>query len=208
MLTFDLACPPDATHLCLVLHGLGDSRQGWKPVAGMLAIPRLGWCFAQAPKAYYDGWSWFDLSPDFVPSGADVRESRAQVRQLIDHLLATTGLPAERLFLMGFSQGCLMTLDVGLRDDRQFAGLIGISGWLAQAQDFPGGFGTAARTQAIFWSHGTADSLIPIEAPRRNKDYLQELGCQINWRVYDKEHSLDPVQELGDVRAFLRQRMG
>ena len=60
----------------------------------------------------------------------DVRASAEALRGLLAHLEEAHRIPAERLFIMGFSQGCLMTLELGLTHHRRFAGLIGISGWV------------------------------------------------------------------------------
>jgi phospholipase/carboxylesterase len=210
MLTHDLIRPQRQTaepFYCLVLHGLGDSAKGWKPVAAELRIPELGWCFAQAPVPYYGGWSWFDIYADHSVDDAQVRESRTELSQLIDHLLTTLNLPSERLFLMGFSQGCLMTLDQGLRADRLFAGLIGISGFLTQLDEYPAAFGTAVKQQRWLLTHGIYDSVLPIAATRRVKDRLLALGVPLDWREYAKEHSLDPQRELGDLRAFITRRI-
>lgn len=199
--------PSAAPFYCLVLHGLGDSKSGWKPVAAELKLPELGWCFAQAPVSYYGGWSWFDIYADHSIDQDQQRASRAALTELIDHLLSTLKIPSERLFLMGFSQGCLMTLDHGLRANRRFAGLIGISGFLTQLDDYPAAFGSAIKQQHLLLTHGLYDTVLPIAPTRRMKDRLLALGVPLDWREYAKEHSLDPARELGDLRAFLARRI-
>jgi phospholipase/carboxylesterase len=209
MLLHDLVPPlrpsPDSFH-CLVLHGLGDSKDGWKPVADELDLPELGWCFAQAPIPYYGGWSWFDIYADHSIDIAQQHESRDELKQLVDHLLATLKIPSERLFVMGFSQGCLMTLDLGLRSNQRFAGLIGISGFLTNLDEYPAAFGSAVKQQHLLLTHGLYDSVLPIAPTRRVKDRLLAMGVPLDWREYAKDHGLDPQRELGDLRAFLARR--
>src|SRR3954471_11403236 len=132
-----------ATHHCLVLHGLGDSHRGWMDVAPMLALPGLGFAFADAPRPYGPGFSWFDIRADWSTDDQQVRESRAALGGLIAHLLKELAIPDERLFLMGFSQGCLMALDTALRWPRRFAGVIGISGFLTMLDEYPAALGAA-----------------------------------------------------------------
>ena len=209
MLHHDLIPPKRPTaepFYCLVLHGLGDSKSGWKPVADELALPELGWCFAQAPIPYYGGWSWFDIYADHSIDRAQQHESRDELKQLVDHLLATLKIPSERLFVMGFSQGCLMTLDLGLRADRRFAGLIGISGFLTNVDEYPAAFGSAVKQQHVLMTHGHFDSVLPIAPTRRVKDRLLAMGVPLDWREYAKDHGLDAHRELGDLRAFLARR--
>jgi phospholipase/carboxylesterase len=210
MLVHDLVPPAQPTaepFHCLVLHGLGDSKDGWKPVADELALPQLGWCFVQAPVPYYGGWSWFDIYADHRIDTAQQHESRDELRRLVDHLLTRLAIPSERLFIMGFSQGCLMTLDLGLRADRRFAGLVGISGFLTDLDAYPAAFGSAVKQQHLLLTHGLYDGMLPIAAMRRVKDRLLAMGVPLDWREYAKDHGLDPHRELGDLRAFLSRRI-
>src|ERR1043165_738385 len=210
MLLHDLVPPAtpatDACH-CLVLHGLGDSKDGWRPVADEIGLPQLGWAFAQAPIPYHGGWSWFDIFGDFSVDDDQVRESRGELTRLIDHLLTTLAIPSERLFLMGFSQGCLMVLDQALRSSHRFAGVVAISGFMTMLDEFPTAFGPAMKQQHLLMTHGLYDGRVPIAATRRIKDRLLGLGVPIDWREYAKDHGIDPVRELKDIRAFLAPRL-
>ena len=210
LLVHDIAPPTAPAGLpwyCLILHGLGDSRHGWQEVAPLLALPQLGYVFAEAPRPYHDGFSWFDLSPAFAPDPEQVRSSRAALVALIDHLLEELDLPSERLFILGFSQGCLMTLDVGLRSPRRFAGLVGISGFMCLLDEFPAAFTPATLQQQLLLTHGLSDQLIPIAHTRAQKDRLAALGVALTWREYGKGHTLDVPRELDDIRAWLLARM-
>ena len=206
MLVHDIVAQGNPSTWVLVLHGLGDSKQGWKPVADYLRAPGTGWIFVQAPDAYYDGWSWFDLQlPDPRPDQATVARSLIRLRELLNHLETTRGIRAEQLALMGFSQGCLMVLELALTHPHRFAGVIGISGWVNRLADYPAAFGAAARQQCILMTHGTADQVIPIAVTRPQAQQLQRLGLDLTWREFPKAHGLDPDVEIGVIREFLRQ---
>jgi poly(3-hydroxybutyrate) depolymerase len=110
----------------------------------MFGLDHVGFIFAQAPDPYSDGWSWFTID---LGRGADVdgvRRSRARLGQLIDDLLIELAIGSDRLALMGFSQGCLMVLDQAWHGARTFAGVVGISGLVADTEGFPGTFAAAA----------------------------------------------------------------
>lgn len=208
MLSYDLIpAKPAASHWCLVLHGLGDSRHGWMPVVPMLGVANLGFALADAPREYGDGFSWFDIHQDFSIDDDQVRTSRTALSELIRHLLEQLAIPSEKLFLMGFSQGCLMAIDTALRWPTPFAGVIGISGFMAMLDEYPQGFGAAAKDQRLLLTHGRQDPMIPLRFVSGQKDRLRKHGIHIDWREYDKVHTLDPSDELDDIRAFLGTRM-
>lgn len=193
----------------LVLHGLGDSMEGWKPAVSLLGLDEVGWIFANAPEEYgpYGGYSWFDMLPDMTPDLAGVAASRAALDDLITHVLADLGIPSERLFLLGFSQGCLMTMELGLKSNHVFAGIVGISGWIAGLEDYPMAFGTAALKQQVLMTHGRFDPMLPIASVREQAEALQKLGVDLTWKDYAKEHALDQDDEVHDIRDWMRERM-
>jgi phospholipase/carboxylesterase len=201
--------PPRNAYHGLVLHGLGDSMEGWKPAVPLLDLPEVGWVFANAPEEYgpYGGYSWFDLLPDMTPDQAGVRASHAALEALIDQVLSDLAIPSERLFLLGFSQGCLMALETALKSARPFAGVVGISGWVGGIEDYPAAFGTAIAEQRVLMTHGTADQLLPIQLVRMQAQRLKQLGVQLEWREYAKAHTLDQQREVADIRGWMRQRM-
>jgi len=195
--------PDGRQRWCLVLHGLGDSMEGWKPAAPLFAVDGLGFIFANAPNPYYGGYSWFDISADFTPDPGQIRASRAQLGELITHLLVRLAIAPGRLLLLGFSQGSLMAVDQALRSAERFAGVVGISGFMALLEEFPAAFSASGRRQRLMLTHGLHDARIPIAFARRQRDQLIALGVTPLWKEYAKEHSLDQAREVGDIRAFI-----
>jgi phospholipase/carboxylesterase len=212
MLRYEILPPTAAnatgSHHCLILHGLGDNHTGWMPVVPMLALPELGFALPDAPIPYGPGWSWFDIHPDWSIDDEQVRASRRLLGELIGKLLTQLRIGTEQLHLMGFSQGSLMVLDTALRWPTRFAGVVGISGFMTMLDEYPAAFGAAARSQRILMTHGRHDGMIPIAGVRRQKDALLGLGLNVQWREYDKDHGLDPGDELRDIRRFLREGLG
>lgn len=201
-LVYDLVPTPGARRWVVMLHGLGDSKEGWKPVAPMLGLRDVGWIFVQAPDAYGPGWSWFEFrGPGNPPDGAGIVRSRGLLRDLLATLETVHGIPCEQIILMGFSQGCLMTLDVALRHDRRFAAVVGLSGWVFGLEGYPADFGQAR--QRIFLAHGLYDGVIPITRTRPQAERLRSLGVDLTWVEYEVDHGLDPEEEIADLRAFL-----
>jgi phospholipase/carboxylesterase len=102
---------PPGRALLIVLHGLGDSVHGWEWLPEALDLPWLDYLLVNAPDPYYGGHSWYDLHGD---QGIGIRRSHALLHELLDAQVAT-GRPVDRIALLGFSQGCLMTFEAGWR---------------------------------------------------------------------------------------------
>src|ERR1700678_3089649 len=111
----------NSRRLMIMLHGLGDSIEGyrWLPVA--LQLPWLNYLLVNAPDEYFGGYSWFDYTNNI---GLGILRSRKLLFELLDDL-RSKNFPPEQTILGGFSQGCLMTVDVGLGYPHKLAGLVG-----------------------------------------------------------------------------------
>ena len=94
------AAPP---RLMVMLHGLGDSIEGYRWMPEAMGLPWLNYLLVNAPDDYYGGYSWFELD-DMAPG---IQRSRKLLFDLLEDLRAKH-FPAEQITFGGFSQGCLM----------------------------------------------------------------------------------------------------
>jgi phospholipase/carboxylesterase len=187
----------------VVLHGLGDSLEGFTWLPPALKLPELSYLLVNAPDPYYGGFSWFDFPADPAPG---ILRSRGLVAGLLAELLEQ-GRRAEDIFLLGFSQGCLMALDAGLRSDLPLGGVIGVSGWVAFLEEYPAALSPAARRRKFLVTHGTQDPLLPFEVTADQCRRLRDMGLDLEFKAYDKEHTMLP-EEVMDIRAWLAARLG
>ena len=185
--------------LLVVLHGLGDSLEGWRWLPRELNLPDVNYLLVNAPDDYYGGYSWYDLNGD---SGPGIRRSRQALIELLAAQPAR-GFPPEQTALLGFSQGCLMTIDVGFRFPKRLAALVGISGYIWESETLMAELSPVAREQALLFTHGTRDPLIPCAEVRIQVEQLQKSGLPITWREFNKVHTIAGAEELGVIREFL-----
>jgi phospholipase/carboxylesterase len=108
----------------------------------------------------------------------------------------------EKIVLAGFSQGCAMSLQVGLRFPHALAGIMALSGYLPLAKSLPLEKSEANNKTPIFMAHGVWDSVITPERAEASADTLEKLGYQVDWNSYPMEHSVHP-DELVDISRFL-----
>jgi phospholipase/carboxylesterase len=188
-----------SSRLMVMLHGLGDSIEGYRWFPEAMNLPWLNYLFVNAPDEYYGGWSWFDLN-DIMPG---VQRSRKLLFELLDNLRAK-GFPTEQTTLGGFSQGCLMAVDVALRYPHRFAGVVGISGWVCEPAKALKELSPVALQQRLLMTHGASDPMIPIEKVRPQIPLLKAAGLKVEWLEFPKAHTIHGEVELAVIREFVR----
>jgi len=194
-----IAAAEKSSRLMVMLHGLGDSIEGYRWWPEALGLPWLNHLLVNAPDEYYGGYSWFDI--DDQPPG--VLRSRRMLVELLDDLRAK-GFPPEQITLGGFSQGCLMAVDVGLRYPHRLAGIVGISGWVFDLDNSVKDLSAVAQQQRLLMTHGTSDPVIPIERVRPQIPRLQTAGVKVDWREFAKVHTIQGEIEMTVIRDFVR----
>ncbi|MCI0744585.1 MAG: hypothetical protein L0Y58_04180 [Verrucomicrobia subdivision 3 bacterium] len=185
--------------LMIVLHGLGDSVAGYRWLPSALALPWMNYLLVNAPDSYYGGFSWFDFAGNFGPG---VERSRKLLFDLLD-LQRANGFSTRETTVFGFSQGCLMTIDVGLRYPHHFAGLVGISGAVHEPEKLIKEMSAVAMQQRLLITHGTHDTMIPFAHTQPQIQTLKRAGLNIEWRELVKEHTIAGEEELEIIRRFV-----
>jgi len=194
----------NSKRLLIMLHGLGDSIAGytWLPIA--LNLPWLNYLLVNAPDSYYGGYSWYDFTGDMNPG---VLRSRKLLFEVLD-AQSKIGFPSEQTILGGFSQGCLMSLDAGLRYPHRLAGIVGISGYVCEPETLLKELSAVALQEPVLITHGTLDPLIPIGAMRQQVQELKAAGLQIEWHEFIKPHTIAGEPELKVIRDFIQRCFG
>lgn len=204
---------PTAT--VLIMHGLGADGRDFLPVAEQLDLRAAGdvrFLFPSAPSmpvtlnGGYVMPAWYDiLGTDLVrrEDEGGLRAARTAIEALIANEVAR-GIPARRIVVAGFSQGCAMALMTGLRHAERLAGIAALSGYLPLAATTAEERSAANGDVPIFMAHGTRDGVVPIARAEASRDALLALGYPVQWQPYAMEHSVCP-QEIGDLQAWLLQ---
>jgi phospholipase/carboxylesterase len=192
-----------ARRLVIVLHGLGDSLEGFRFLPELLALPGVNYLLLNAPLDYFMGFAWYDLE-DPEPG---ILGGRAKLRALVAELMEQ-GWNSGELLLFGFSQGCLMAIDFGLRYERPLAGIVGISGYAAFLDRLDAELNPQALQQRWLITHGDEDELLPLGRTRAQMQRLIAAGVPIEWHEFTKGHTLDPERELPLIRDWIATRFG
>ncbi len=214
----ELESAPHPTASVIWLHGLGADGHdfaGLVPELDISNCPPIRFVFPHAPSmpvtvnGGYVMPAWYDiLGPDLVSQqdAAGIQASERAIVALIAQEVAR-GIPAERIVLAGFSQGCAMALHTGLRLPHRLAGIMALSGYLPLADRLAGERHTANGSTPVFMAHGTQDPVVVIARGEASRDALAALGQPVEWHSYPMPHSLHP-REISDISAFLTRVLG
>lgn len=189
----------ESRRLMIVLHGLGDSTAGFEWLPAALNVPWLNYLLVNAPDPYYGGYSWYDFAGDMSHG---VHRSRGLLFELLDEQRAS-GFATSDTTLLGFSQGCLMTIEAGAYYPHHFAGLVGISGYVFQPEQMAKELSPVAREQRFLVTHGVQDPVIPFAKAREQFALLKAAGLNIAWHEFQKAHTIAGETEVRFIREFV-----
>ncbi|HXH01872.1 MAG TPA: carboxylesterase [Candidatus Competibacteraceae bacterium] len=202
---------------CVIwLHGLGADARDFAPIVPELGLPsELGvrFVFPNAPyrpitvNGGYVMRGWYDIFGLDIPLREDeagIRDSARRITALLDQQRAA-GIPAARIVLAGFSQGCAIALHVGLRYRERLAGILGLSGYLPLAHTLEAERATANRDVPILLAHGVLDELIPCRYGELSAERLRALGYAVELRRYPMGHEVcwEEIREIGEIGEWL-----
>ena len=210
-----LTRPPDASlstlpaPLLLLLHGVGSHEEDLFGLVSQLDL-RFFVVSARAPLTLGPhSYGWFHVTftehgPVIVPEEAEA--SRQTLIAFIDELIENYHLDPHRVYLMGFSQGAIMSLSLALTAPEKIAGVVAMSGRilpevlpLAVAPERMNGL-------PIFVVHGLQDNVLPIHHGRASRDRLSQLPVALTYKEYDMGHQIS-ADSLSDISNWLAEQL-
>jgi len=211
--TIELCPAEDPVATLIVLHGLGADGTDFLPMCDELDLSAVGpvrFVLPRAPEraVTINGGhrmrAWYDiLGTDLArrEDEAGLREAALLLQRLIDREVAR-GVPASRIVLAGFSQGCAMTLLAGLRHPQRLAGLAGMSGYMPLSASTEAERHAANADTPVFLAHGRSDGVVPLARGAAARDLLKRLGHAVEWHDYPMEHSVC-MEEVAALNQWL-----
>ena len=200
------------------LHGLGADGHDFVPIVRELdlsGLPGIRFIFPHArtmPVTINNGYmmrAWYDITGAELVRREDeagLRASQQEVEAFIAREKAR-GIPASRIILAGFSQGCAMTIQTGLRHPETLAGMICLSGYVPLADKLPAERTEASLATPIFMAHGRHDNVVPFARAQQSRDVLVALGYQVEWHEYTMQHSVC-LEEVQQLSAWFKKVLG
>ncbi|KAG0335586.1 hypothetical protein BG000_007394 [Podila horticola] len=209
--------PGKHTATVIFMHGFGDSGAGWAPVGEQISryAPHIKMVFPNAPSipiAINGGMlmpAWYDIRGS-LNQGQDQDEkgmlrSRQQVMEIIREEIEVHRVPANRIVLGGFSQGCVLALLTGLTAEYQFAGLVALSGYMPMHAKIMNMVSDASKKTPIFWGHGDADQMVRYEYGQQSVELLEKHKYNVQFKTYHNMGHSSSLQEIRDLVEFFKE---
>ncbi len=195
--------------LLLLLHGVGSNEQDLFALAPSLD-ERFLILSLRAPNILGpESYAWFEV--DFTPQGSVINPAQAEASRqtlitFINEAVTAYGPDPKQVYLVGFSQGAIMSASVALTRPDLIAGAVLMSGRiLPQIEPL---IATPEKLAGlpILVVHGTQDMVLPISHGRASRDTLSSLPVDLTYREYAMGHEVSR-ESLADVAKWLRMRL-
>jgi phospholipase/carboxylesterase len=195
--------------LLLLLHGVGSHEGDLFDL-----VPYLDGRFfivsARAPITLAPGsYAWFHV--EFTATGSiinpeEAESSRQTLIRFIDEVVEAYELDSKRVYLLGFSQGAIMSFSVALTQPDKVAGIVAMSGRILPEIGSVIAPRERLKGLPILVVHGVSDNVLPIENGRASQKLLSTLPVKLDYREYWMGHTVSE-ESLARVSTWLRERL-
>jgi predicted esterase len=176
------AGPPAAAarHTVVFVHGRGGAADDVLGLADGIALPDVAYVAPEAP-----GRTWYPLSflAPIEQNEPALSAALAAIRRVISELDAQQ-VAADRIALIGFSQGACLALEFAARHARRYAAIVGFSGGLIGPPGTPREYGGSFAGTPVFLGCSDVDTHIPLARVHETTRVFRALGAIVDERIY------------------------
>ena len=200
------------------MHGLGADGSDFEPIVPYLGLnPSVPVRFVfpnapQIPVTCNGGFvmpAWYDII-SLAPDSREIDEagllaSRDTIAGLIEREVAR-GIPANHIFLAGFSQGGAVAYLTGLSYTEALAGIIALSTYIPSPTQAARLATAASRSTPLYIAHGTHDDVVSLKLGEIARNTIEELGYVYDWQTYPMGHEVC-LPEIQAIGAWINARI-
>jgi len=210
-------------NILLLFHGLGDNEKNFVTLAKQMNLPQTSSIAIRAPISVplvEEGFCWIpSLDPihfTFITKSPErlngLKILRNDFHSFLDTLESRYNYLSSRIFLMGFSQGATVALDVALHYKKLLGGVIAISGGLLdEYMESAESFNIVGCNVPILMTHGIKDDKVSIQKAQAGYQYLiSKIGNKetVQWHEYAKGHTMIcSKEEMKDLMQFFSRHL-
>jgi len=191
-----------ATQAIIVLHGRGASAQDILPLAEQFCDEACQkTCYIAAPQATHHTWYPQSFMAPVQANEPWLSSAVETVKRLLDSIVEH--VPSERLYIMGFSQGACLALEVATRFARRYAGVAAFTGGLIGAEIATERYQGNFDATPVFIGNSDRDPHVPVQRSEASKRVMESLGAAVQLKVYPNMPHTIVADEIAAVRTLM-----
>ena len=183
----------------IMVHGRGASAQGILELRHAFDASDVAYV---APQAESGSWYPYSFMSPIARNEPDLSNALHTLSSIVDDL-DREGLPAERILLLGFSQGACLALEFAARNARRFGGVIALSGGLIGPEGTPRDYAGSLAGTPVFLGCSDVDAHIPLARVHQSTEMMRKLGGDVTEKIYPGMGHTIIQDEVEHVRAML-----
>jgi len=184
----------------ILVHGRGDSAAGILGLAEEFSVDDVHWV---APQAAGNTWYPYSFLTPMERNEPGLSSGLSVIGSLVQ-LLASEGLGAERLVLMGFSQGACLSQEFAARNARRYHAIVGLSGGLIGPPGTPRNYPGSFDATPVFLGCSDIDPHIPLARVQESAEMFRQMGGAVDERIYPRMGHTVNADEIARVRELLK----
>jgi|SRR5690606_34419018 len=193
----------------IAVHGYGSNEEDLLGLGRELGLPVR----VVAPRgpmelrhAFGLGYAWFSFTSAGQPESESFRHAVDALARLVRDVRARWNVPREKLVMMGFSQGAVMSIAVALSALPELGGVVALSGYYPRPEGWTLAYADLHGLPVLV-THGTYDDVLPVEWGRDAAETLQAMGADVRYAEFPMAHQVSP-DCLATVRSWLKEKFG
>jgi len=189
----------------LALHGHGSNERDLIGLSDFFP-PDLLWISGRGPVEFAPGaYDWYPVTGFGKPDGVQLEAALERIDHFIRELLESYPIDPQKLFLMGFSQGSMISMSFLLSRPRRIAGVIAQSGYIPLQSGIRVD-AAGVRGKPVIMTHGYEDSRMPLEWSRQSRDFLLQHGVNVEYHNFHMDHTITS-ESLGAIKLWLEKQL-
>ena len=189
----------------VALHGRGADAYDLPPLVESLGFDDLLVIAPRAPRLFDvgGGYTWYGFGEEGIPDPQSFNESLQLLRKFLEEIRKGYPMNSNKIILLGFSQGTVMSYAAGLLDPKSIRGIVALSGYIPHRSGLPLQWGKVANLP-VFISHGSYDELIQISFAQESAELLRKAGAKVTYHEYAMGHEVRQ-ETLRDLAAWMQE---
>lgn len=196
----------------LTLHGRGANAFD---LLGLAPHVCAGECLMICPQGPLEmpigpetiGYAWYPMSMRGPPDVDAILSAQEKLAEFLDECMRRYPIDPQKLALLGFSQGGVMSYSLALARPERFAALAVLSSWLPKELLARLTISNAVQSLPALVQHGTRDPMIEVDRARNSVEMLRQLRVPLTYREYDMGHEIRP-KSLSELSMWLGKNLG